>query len=110
MLQMPSSYRGGLIRLVKERAGDVSCAVAEEEHGIGDDFLGVASRVRDRQGQDQHECSIVRAGQEIADVATCTVRVGDETETEGAGDVGQQKEQHEATAVVVREAVVEVDA
>lgn len=46
---------GRLARLVEERAGDVAHAVAEEEHGVRHDFLGVPGRVGRLQGEEQDE-------------------------------------------------------
>lgn len=99
-----------LVRLVEERARDVARTVTQEQHGVGDDLLGVAGRVGDLQRQDQHKRGIVRARQEIADVAAGALRIRDEPESKRARDVGEKEEQHEAASVVVGESVVEVHA
>ena len=56
----------------------VSSAVADEEHRIGDDFLGVACRIRDLQRQYHDKGRIIRPRQEIADVAADALVEGHE--------------------------------
>ncbi len=38
---------GRLVRLVEERAGNVACAVAQEQYGVRDDLFGMACGVGD---------------------------------------------------------------
>ena len=91
---------GGLVGFVEEGACDVAGAVAEEEDGVGDDFLGVAGCVGDLKGEDQYEFGVVGSCQEVADVANDFVVGGDKVETKCAGDVGAEEDEDEEAAAV----------
>lgn len=65
--------RGALVRAVEEGACDISRAVAKEQDGVGDDFLRMARRVGDLQGQYKHECRIIGPREQVADVAAYAV-------------------------------------
>lgn len=75
---------------IEERADDISRAITQEKHGVGDDFLGVPRGVGNGEREDEHEGRIVGSCQEVADVAADVVGFIDEAEAERAGDLDTQ--------------------
>lgn len=118
---------------IEEGAGNVASAVAEEQNGVGDDFLGMScppisyvspvyislamtslgtehtSCVCNLHTQNKHKRGVVWTGQIVADQATDALIKWYKPQPERSGQVWDEKNEHKDATSILK-AIVQVNA